>query len=240
MKSNSKIPSGAVERSRIFASDVNLRAGAGNKGGFEAKRLFSQAPAPIIGPRAHEVAASHVYIIQRGENEIKIGISKRPKARLSSLQVSSPDKLTLVHSEKPQTVSAIAVETALKVLLRPWRKSGEWFRCGAELGKVALHAAIHGSLRHRAFIASEQQREALRDAVYSDDGREQYRQHSLRQRELFPDFPDLRDLFDPSRVMMSRPRSSGFYPHEWNEKRLAANRAAKRARDEARYARGVP
>src|SRR5262249_28266675 len=69
-----------------------------------------------------------VYFVETGDF-IKIGHTKNWRVRLTSLQTSSPTKLTILHLE-PGDVSQ---EKALHRKFRHLHNHGEWFRKGADL-----------------------------------------------------------------------------------------------------------
>jgi len=85
------------------------------------------------GPRGREAAAKYIYVLSRADGVSKVGISAKPRRRVSTLQVSTPDQIKLFHSERPRKMTALAVETTVKFALAAWNVRGEWFACKPEL-----------------------------------------------------------------------------------------------------------
>lgn len=109
-----------------------------------------------LAPQQHESRAKFVYVIERDDGAIKIGVSRNPKRRRSQLAVSCPDRLSLAHAVKLELPGmAICVEQAALALLAPVNVQGEWMRCRVELAVVAIETATTGSLEVRAFVAAE-------------------------------------------------------------------------------------
>jgi len=73
--------------------------------------------------------SNRIYFIQAPNGLFKIGKSKNPKARLKTLQVGSPVKLTLKKIIK----GGLALEHVLHIYFKHLRKHGEWFRPDYEL-----------------------------------------------------------------------------------------------------------
>lgn len=65
-----------------------------------------------------------VYFVQAGDGAIKIGYSDNPRRRLSDLQVSSPEQLTLLGA----TPGTYLTESAFHWYLRKFALRGEWFK----------------------------------------------------------------------------------------------------------------
>lgn len=167
------------------------------------------------GPRDHEARATCVYVIKRSSEEIKIGISNKPKRRLSQLAISTPDKLTLAHTVKPETISALYVEKAVKHMLAAVRTKGEWFACSPALGIMAINTAIDGSMDARACIAGyiemcaletewtrccQQIESRRRDDEYErkvEAKDEAYRAMRLKEDALHARYPDQMAILDP-------------------------------------------
>lgn len=57
----------------------------------------------------------------------KVGISKTPNFRLSSLQAMNPYPITLVLYRRVRAEDARRFEMKIHALLRPYRLHGEWF-----------------------------------------------------------------------------------------------------------------
>lgn len=95
-----------------------------------------------------------VYFIQAGEDgPIKIGRSRNVKARLASLQVSAPERLTLIAFYAAPPVE----EARLHRLLAEHRITGEWFRPHADVLAVVAEAKSRivsrgGTPLHRAVV----------------------------------------------------------------------------------------
>ena len=114
--------------------------------------------------------ARYVYVIERADGAIKVGISKNVQSRRSQLAHASPEKLSILKITQPAGGKGLAfhVETAVKFLLRPFRMRGEWFKCSKTLALLALRAAEHGELECRACIAAEIERQRLQHEEYGE------------------------------------------------------------------------
>lgn len=122
---------------------------AGNEGGSVTVGL----PRPGMRRRHHfnpETRATFVYIIERADGKVKIGISKNPKRRRCTLQSSTPDRLRLHKSYR--TAGAAQKETGVHDLLEPWRVSGEWFSCGHRAAEIAVEAVLEGCPAKRSAV----------------------------------------------------------------------------------------
>jgi hypothetical protein len=82
------------------------------------------APRPF--PHSEKfIAQRHLYLAAIADGLCKIGISKKPKRRLSGLSSTQPHKAKLVkmwHYAGP-------FERPIHEILRPFQHRGEWFRC---------------------------------------------------------------------------------------------------------------
>lgn len=85
----------------------------------------------------------YVYVIASDERCHKIGISKKPGARLSQLQTSHPGRLALIYMLK--TNRSLVVEREAHRLLAKLRLSGEWFAVDAE---AAIGAVLRADKRY--------------------------------------------------------------------------------------------
>jgi hypothetical protein len=112
-------------------------------------------------PRRDEARANYVYLIERADGVIKVGISKNVRRRRSHLAHASPEKLSILKTIRTKQRLAFHIETGVKVLLRPFRVRGEWFKCSKTLALLALRAAEQGELECRACIAAEIERQRL-------------------------------------------------------------------------------
>ncbi len=72
---------------------------------------------------------SYVYFISNGRGHVKIGISVNPGKRLIDLQVSNPDKLTLLGVR----LGSRKLEKQLHEKFVSFRTSGEWFVLNDEI-----------------------------------------------------------------------------------------------------------
>jgi hypothetical protein len=92
-------------------------------------------------------ATNHIYFISStasiGSNNlqrVKIGISKNPLRRLTTLQVGSPDTLTLLYSFVVKDTDALALEERLHNKFGQLRERGEWFTMHHSIEKfIATH-----------------------------------------------------------------------------------------------------
>lgn len=71
---------------------------------------------------------SHLYAIrQEGTNYVKLGFSKKPWARMATLQTGNPTRLLLVWTEKCLSHEVSAKETLLHKKMSRFQLRGEWF-----------------------------------------------------------------------------------------------------------------
>lgn len=80
-----------------------------------------------VAPRDREARAPHIYVIGRGTQLVKIGVSKSPKRRLSQLQMGCAETLKLHGSWRFGAGVAFEVEGRLKNAFGELRLKGEWF-----------------------------------------------------------------------------------------------------------------
>lgn len=106
----------------------------------------------VRSPRENIARATFVYVISGGPDLTKIGISRSPRKRLSTLQVATPAPLQLFHTFRPAGVLPVHVERGALLLLRRWHVSGEWLKCQPGLAEVAIRGAATGDRRIPAFI----------------------------------------------------------------------------------------
>jgi hypothetical protein len=87
-----------------------------------------QGPTPTskIKDKTPLVDLQILYLIRSG-NALKIGITKDLKARLSSLQISSPYKMSLITTYSPTQNTAFNIEQSLHKYFKDFRLYGEWF-----------------------------------------------------------------------------------------------------------------
>ncbi|TBX03201.1 hypothetical protein TP46_12250 [Xanthomonas citri pv. aurantifolii] len=75
---------------------------------------------------------------------VKIGVSKTPEARISTLQVGCPIRITQLRIiETPSTVIARAAEASIHQALKALHTVGEWFRVGDDFGAIDRVIAEH-------------------------------------------------------------------------------------------------
>ncbi|MFH8692634.1 GIY-YIG nuclease family protein [Streptomyces anulatus] len=93
-----------------------------------------------------EAVIGQVYVIgSPGSHFVKIGFSKTPQKRLSTLQIGSPVPLTLLATFE----GGRDLETSLHRHFASCRRHGEWFELGADpLEAVGAAASIHIQLSH--------------------------------------------------------------------------------------------
>lgn len=83
-------------------------------------------PRPDRAPRrARIMALPFVYVMQRDDGKVKIGISRDPDRRLSDIGAAQPDAVKLIV--KVRVAAPAQVERFLHGLFRRHRVSGEWF-----------------------------------------------------------------------------------------------------------------
>ncbi|MFJ9690356.1 GIY-YIG nuclease family protein [Streptomyces bacillaris] len=95
-----------------------------------------------------EAVIGQVYVIgSPGSHFVKIGFSKTPQKRLSTLQIGSPVPLTLLATFE----GGRDLETSLHRHFASRRRHGEWFELGANpLEAVGAAASIHTQRSHSA------------------------------------------------------------------------------------------
>lgn len=165
-------------------------------------------------PQQNEAKATRVYVVTRpDESGCKIGISSNPKRRLSALQVSTPDKLSLFFQCRPDSQRAIDVEGAALELLRPWRSRGEWLFCEPQIAQLTIEAIVANDRRISNFVAAlDSERKCMEDwenaafvtpemdrlGLYGKSQKEaiRVRREAMRERLMMPRntlkaFPDL-------------------------------------------------
>ena len=146
--------------------------------------LRLQLEAPEIGffedprnPKFEEPNYHAVYVITAHGSPCKIGIASDLERRLSTLQVSSPDKLSAAFAIWFQTMgSARRIERAAHVRLKEKRLRGEWFAVGPDeaidaiancIADAKLPYVAHADLiEHRRLVF-----EARHRAIKENDAR---------------------------------------------------------------------
>lgn len=128
-----------------------------------ARRIKRHRP-----PRENEAKATKVYVIA-SERGCKVGISSKPKRRLSSLQGATPDKLRLHFEGLPTTRSALAVEQEALALLKPWRVVGEWHSCKPEFATIIVKALASDEQSITEFVALFIKMKKAGDVWYAAD-----------------------------------------------------------------------
>lgn len=79
-----------------------------------------------------------IYIIQ-STKYFKVGISSKPLARLRTLQIGNPEKMSLVKSyESPSGISTDLVEARIHDDLKEFNVHGEWFDCPLSFVKESI------------------------------------------------------------------------------------------------------
>lgn len=130
---------------------------------------------------ANLAAARYVYLFERADGIIKVGIAKNVRKRRSTLANACVEKLSILRILKPNNCWPVHIESAFKSLMRPCRLRGEWFKCNDVLAIVALHVVEHGDLIGHAVVR----------AVLADpNGHESYkalRDYALDLKQKFPD-----------------------------------------------------
>ncbi len=71
----------------------------------------------------------YLYVIgEENGGSVKVGISSKPKKRLSSLQVGNPNRLSIIYTIGPLDRRDVEVlERKTHSRYGMYRKSGEWF-----------------------------------------------------------------------------------------------------------------
>lgn len=90
------------------------------------------------------IPTQYVYFVKPvcAEGPIKIGCSRYPSARISTIGLWSPVRLELVASAK----GSFAHENALHRKFAAQRLHGEWFEYSASLGLIIDHVVKRGKL----------------------------------------------------------------------------------------------
>jgi len=85
-------------------------------------------------------SAGYVYFIRSETGEVKIGVSKDPKKRLSSLQAGNPVTLEILTTRKSNR--PYELESKLHSILSDLRVSGEWFDLGNKTPEECLNEVL--------------------------------------------------------------------------------------------------
>ncbi len=86
-------------------------------------------------------AVGHIYVVGAIDGPKKIGIAANPRARLSTLQISSPERLVPNFFAACGYSQARLIEAKAHKLLQENRRSGEWFAISADAAIAAVVAA---------------------------------------------------------------------------------------------------
>jgi hypothetical protein len=112
---------------------------------------MAAAPRPPPQPRAIPVPDESVWVYviavdHPGDVLVKVGISKHPRFRMSTLEKERGYNLYLAHTEGPFSRSdATAVERQAHHVLADERERGEWFLCGAERATEVVRLCANGN-----------------------------------------------------------------------------------------------
>lgn len=123
--------------------------------------------------------SSYTYVVAAGGHGVKIGHSKRPRGRLSELQVGSPLSMWLAHTWRLSPDGAKALERQLHAAFAWAANQGEWFDVVASevipvgdhllAGRAADAQRLAGLHRERREIEARLHR--LRRAWYYTSGK---------------------------------------------------------------------
>lgn len=150
-----------------------------------------------IGPWQREAKATYVYVIA-GEECCKVGVSRKPRKRLSIIQVNTAKKLNLFFVLRTKSKSALEVEQAAMKLLAPWHKSGEWFGCEPAIAQAAIEAVEAGDdSNFPRFVGLATAYIAAKDTCNAMATREAYRAYAVQRELVCSEFPRLADALDP-------------------------------------------
>jgi predicted RNase H-like HicB family nuclease len=83
----------------------------------------------------------YVYVIGPAEGPLKVGISAKPRRRLSALQTASHAKLVLHHIRAVDDAEVYLYEADAHARLAKHALEGEWFDVSAETARQAVEAA---------------------------------------------------------------------------------------------------
>ncbi len=100
---------------------------------------------------------NHIYVVRAANGSSKIGHAGNVQSRVSSMQVGSAEKLTLIYSARSERTPEL--EKRAHEILRAHRISGEWFAVPSNYAVAAIQQAAHElgiSLRARAGKAPKQ------------------------------------------------------------------------------------
>ena len=198
-------------------------------------------------PHHGESAATHVYLIERANGGIKVGVSNNVRRRRAGLANGSPDRISIVTTVPAGPGLAFAIERGFKALMARCRLRGEWFDCGEFLAFVALYVVEHGDCVGAAVVWAALDEDMQECRGHDVDGRahdalviyaktifqrtpEIFKQSSCRSWRMMLDVPATSYACQPWQPL----RSVSIYPEAWNVARLATNRATKEARRQAR------
>lgn len=137
----------------------------------------------LKGPRDYEERAKYVYVLARGDDVCKIGVSNKPAKRMSSIQAAQPEKIELFHYEKHPDIPALYIEQGALCLMKRWKMSGEWIAAPASVGVMAVEAARTGELRLVRYIELLQQWREAEDEAEATAARWSLFKHSRRDDE---------------------------------------------------------
>lgn len=134
---------------------------------WNARQYKSDEPK---GPKGKD---SYVYIIGHawGADALKIGFSKNPWARIGELQTAHHEKLSVLAVFKCRSHSEVDVHD----LLKPYRKSGEWFSLPTKI-YVAINSAADRSCSYDDLVA--ELRNLLRSATTETEAENRNREDS--------------------------------------------------------------
>jgi hypothetical protein len=82
-----------------------------------------------------------LYIMESGTGDLKIGISKNPKARLRAMRSHNASEVEIVHVQELGD-DAWKVEGHAHRLLKPHHIKGEWFSTSVERALAAISSAV--------------------------------------------------------------------------------------------------
>lgn len=118
---------GALQPSHAAALVNCIRAGK-KPAFFDHDALFALEWIEAIGAgKPKPLGACAVYLIA-ASNAVKIGVSKNPQSRLSSIQTGHHDRLQIVKVwDQIDRTQAEQIEALAHNMFADWRLTGEWF-----------------------------------------------------------------------------------------------------------------
>ena len=90
-----------------------------------------------------EVPSHRIYVLEREDGMVKIGVSNNPRKRMLYLASSGGFKITRNHESPPRKRTTVyELEIIIHNKLSKYRFSGEWFNCGFDKAVKAVSVIV--------------------------------------------------------------------------------------------------